>query len=61
MSVSSVFYSVKEVEKITGKTRMTIYRWEREGRLPKLRKLGPNSVGFLRTEMDQWVEDLAKA
>jgi len=50
------FLSLKEVQLLTGgKSRSTIYRWSRDGILPKPRKIGPNSIAWLRSEIDAWV------
>lgn len=32
----------------------TIWRWEKQGVLPPKRKLGPNVVGWLESEIDAW-------
>ncbi len=48
----------KEVEKITGLGRSTIYREISLGRFPKPIKLNPNgtSVGWVSSEVYEWVE-----
>jgi prophage regulatory protein len=33
---------------------ITIYRWEKQGRFPLRHKLGPNSVAWLESEVDEW-------
>jgi prophage regulatory protein len=35
--------------------RMTLRRWIATESFPKSVQLGPNSVGWLRVEVDQWV------
>lgn len=45
-----------ELVSITGVSRTTIWRWEREGILPKHHKIGPNSVAWLSTDIDNWME-----
>jgi|HubBroStandDraft_1064217.scaffolds.fasta_scaffold03696_9 prophage regulatory protein len=42
---------IKEVIAMTGLSRMSIYRYERNGDFPKRRRLGHNSVA--------WLEDIA--
>lgn len=37
-----------------GVSRVTLWRWEREGRLPAKRRIGPNVVGWLECEIDDW-------
>lgn len=45
--------------RITGLSRVQWWRLEREGAVPKRIRLGPNSVGWLRHELEAWVEDRA--
>lgn len=37
--------------------RTTIWRWEKKGDFPKRRKLGSNTVGWLKSEVQQWMKD----
>jgi prophage regulatory protein len=39
--------------------RTTIFRWERDGKFPKRIKLGANSVGWLESEIESWLESRA--
>jgi prophage regulatory protein len=43
------------VLKKTGLSRMTIYRLENRGEFPKRKQLSPNSVGWLESEVDEWI------
>ncbi|MEE9304119.1 MAG: AlpA family phage regulatory protein [Thiotrichaceae bacterium] len=55
--MSDQFIPLPEVQKITGgKSRSTIYRWSRTGIFPKPRKTGPNSIGWLKSEIDEWLK-----
>ena len=45
----------KVVEKV-GYSRMHIYRLEKDGKFPKRIRLGPNSVGWLEHEIDDWIK-----
>lgn len=45
-----------EVRTLTGLSRATIWRLERDGRFPARRLLGVNSVGWLRSEVQGWVQ-----
>lgn len=45
-----------EVLARVGLSDVTIWRLERDGQFPKRIQLGPNSVGWLSTEVDQWIE-----
>jgi len=44
------------VHEVTGKPRVTVWRWMRDGHFPKSRKLGPNSVGWVKSEVDEWAQ-----
>lgn len=47
------FYSLREVQRMTGgKSRSTIYRWARNGILPPAQKIGPNSIGWLKSDLE---------
>lgn len=38
-----------------GISRVTLWRWERNGLLPPKRRVGPNVVGWLESEISEWV------
>lgn len=40
----------------TGKPRPSIYRMIKEGVFPKQIKLGERSVGWLESEVDEWIK-----
>ena len=44
-----------EVLARTGLSASTIWRLECSGRFPFRRKIGPNSVGWLESELDEWI------
>ena len=45
-----------KVKKRTGCSRSNIYLMIKEKRFPKQISLGPRSVGWLESEIDQWIE-----
>lgn len=47
----------REVCKLTGLSYSTIYRLERMDRFPARRKLGDWAVGWLLSEIEDWVKD----
>jgi len=49
-----------EVEHVTGKTRVTIYRDELAGRFPTRVKLGRNSIGWYSDEIEAWLCNLPR-
>ena len=50
------FLRIRQVMQLTGLSRMTIYRLERDGRFPKRRQLSQNSVAWLESEITDWAE-----
>lgn len=47
---------VQEVAATLGISRYTVWRWERAGRLPPRRRIGPNTIGWLETEIDEFLK-----
>jgi prophage regulatory protein len=47
------------IQKKTGLSRSTIYKLESLGEFPKKIKLSPRTMGFLESEVDQWLADKA--
>ena len=50
------FLRTNEVAEMLGVTRATIWRWEKSGHLPPRRQLGPNVVGWLEEELQQYAD-----
>lgn len=48
----------QEVIELTGLSRSTIQRKEQVGLFPKRKQLGLNSVGWLESDIQQWLENL---
>jgi prophage regulatory protein len=46
----------REVVRRTGLSYPTIYRYERAGNFPARRRLGPNVVAWLDSEIDNWIK-----
>lgn len=46
----------KEVEKVTRVSLNTIWRWEKEGKFPRKRKLTERTVGYLKSEIENWIK-----
>jgi prophage regulatory protein len=49
------FLRATELPKKTGLSYPTIWRKERAGQFPQRRRLGPNSVGWLEQEVEDWM------
>jgi prophage regulatory protein len=54
--VMDKFLHRKEVEDITGLKDPTLWREEKAGRFPKRRKITARRVGWLYSEVKEWVE-----
>ena len=44
-----------EVKNLTGLSPSSIERLENRGEFPRRRRLGPNSVGWLLPEVEDWI------
>ena len=44
------------VTETTGLSRTTLWRLERRGDFPRRVQLGPNSTGWIDSEVEQWIE-----
>ncbi len=40
--------------RLGGISRVNLWRWERQGRIPKKRRIGPNICGWLESEVEDW-------
>ncbi|MDD2942127.1 MAG: AlpA family phage regulatory protein [bacterium] len=49
------FLNFKDVQKLTGLSRATIYRQINAGTFPKPRQLTHSRVGFLASELEGWM------
>jgi prophage regulatory protein len=48
----------KELRSIVPYTSQHIARLEKEGKFPKRLQLGPNRVGWLESEVNEWIDGL---
>lgn len=51
------FIREPECQKITGLSKATRWRLEREDRFPRKRKISENTVGWLSTDIDEWMKN----
>ena len=49
------FLREPEVQRITGLSRTTRWRLQREDKFPHRRQISPNSVGWLASEINAWM------
>jgi len=54
-AISNRLIGLTDVMRATGLSRSTIYAWIAEGRFPRQRKLGPRRIGWLVSEIDDWI------
>ncbi len=52
---------LKEVCNRTGLSKVSIWRLEREGNFPKRRQISPGRVGWLNSDINNWIEELPQA
>ena len=52
---------LKDVEALLQIHKSTIYRLVKQKRMPRPIRLGPNSVGFLKSEIDEWIATRPRA
>jgi len=48
-------------KRITGLSRTTFWRLEKLGLAPQRVRLGENSIGWIRSEIDEWIAQRAAA
>jgi predicted DNA-binding transcriptional regulator AlpA len=58
--MSEQIIKLPEVTKITGLARSTIYKLISENRFPKQIKLTSFSSGWVKSEVDQWIDERIK-
>lgn len=51
-----VFIRWPTIQEVSALSRVTVWRMERDGKFPRRRQLSANSVGWLKSEVDAWVE-----
>ena len=54
------FLTVKDLCQIFACSRGTIYNWERKGQFPQRKRLGAQSVGWLKSEIQDHIDNLPK-
>jgi prophage regulatory protein len=56
-----IIVRMPDVVVMTGMSRPTVYRMMKAGTFPQQIQLSPGAVGWLRTEIEQWVVDKVTA
>lgn len=51
----SAFLRCNQVVEITGLSKATLWRLERDGKFPKKRQLSANAVGWIASEIEEWI------
>ena len=47
---------VRQVEELVGLCERTLRRLEERGEFPRRRRIGPRAVGWLRREVERWIQ-----
>ncbi|GDY28271.1 hypothetical protein AHAT_41610 [Agarivorans sp. Toyoura001] len=55
------FVRERECAQITGLSRQRRWKMEKQGTFPKRINLGPRTIAWKLSELQQWIEDTAKA
>ncbi len=58
--ISEAIIRFPALTRLTGLSRSSIYRKELTGTFPRRRRLGPNSVGWITSEVLAWIRDTQK-
>ncbi len=49
------FLKINELVEITGASRASIYRWEKQGKFPQRRQVSQGRVGWIESEIKEWM------
>ena len=47
----------REAARYVGLSRPTIDRWRKAGKFPKALQLGPQAIGWRRSDLDKWLDE----
>lgn len=50
------FLRFTAVRSLIGLSRSTVWRLEKSGDFPRRRQIAPNSVAWLRSDLDRWIK-----
>lgn len=50
-----------ELSRILGISTVTIWRWEKEGKLPSRKKIGDRAVGWKESDIEDWIDNCPNA
>lgn len=53
--MQNIYLRWPTVHQVSGLSRVTVWRMERDERFPRRRQLSANSVGWLQSEIEAWV------
>jgi prophage regulatory protein len=53
---SSLIVRPKDIPSVVGLGRTTVFRLEKKGEFPKRRRISDSCVGWLRSELDEWLK-----
>jgi prophage regulatory protein len=54
-ATTSRILRLPETRRVTGVSRTTLYDWMKAGRFPQAVKLGPRSIGWRESDINDWL------
>jgi prophage regulatory protein len=60
-NITQQLLRLPQVKSMTGLSKSTIYARMSEGNFPKQISIGPRLVVWLESDIQQWIDDLAKS
>ena len=57
--MQDIYLRWPKVQQVSGLSRVTVWRMERDGKFPRRRQLSSNSVGWLSADIESWVKSRA--
>ena len=54
--MQNIYLRWPTIQEVSALSRVTVWRMERDGKFPRRRQLSANSVGWLKSEVDAWVD-----
>tara|TARA_B100000886_G_C20167392_1_gene384619 strand:+ start:389 stop:601 length:213 start_codon:yes stop_codon:yes gene_type:complete len=55
-----MFINKKSLARLLNVSPSTIYRWSKNGQIPKPVSLGPNTTVWFKDEIEKWLNELKK-
>ena len=56
IEVRPIFIRPKQIKEVIGLSEASVWRLEKAGKFPKRRKVGPGCVGWLYSELEEFIQ-----